>query len=173
LSCGHAVDPNSLTAWCRSLIDDGKFELFCPALVDGSKKCLAKWQYNEVRRLALLNDSELEYFEKKLSENSAKCYVEFKECPQCKSFVERLDLKNLRVVCLICKIKTKKNYEFCWQCEREWTGVSRTTASDTCGREGCVNKDLDILAQCKMIKLSDVTDLAPVPSIRACPTCGN
>ena len=24
MSCGHAVDPNTLTAWCRSLLDDAK-----------------------------------------------------------------------------------------------------------------------------------------------------
>jgi hypothetical protein len=173
MQCNHTADANSLTAWCRSLIQDGKFEFFCPVKEDGSRECGAKWDYHEIRRFALLTDSEMEYFEKKLSENAAHNYAEIKQCLNCNSFVERQDLNNLRVVCLICKMKTKNNYEFCWQCEREWTGVSRTTASDTCGREGCVNKDLDILAQCKMIKLSDVTELEQVPSIRACPTCGN
>jgi len=156
LSCGHAVDPNSLTAWCKSLIDDGKIEFFCPAIVDVNKnlKCNKKWNYDEVKRIALLNELESEYFEKKLSENSLKTYVDFKQCPNCSSFVERLDANNLRVKCTLCSRLLKKSYEFCWQCEREWT-VPIATANLTCGRENCLHqKDLVILANCKFIKLS-------------------
>ena len=174
LSCGHAVDPNSLTAWCKSLIDDGKVEFICPAIVDANKnrKCNKKWNYDEVKRIALLNELETEYFEKKLSENSLKTYVDFKQCPNCSSFVERLDANNLRVKCTLCSRLLKKSYEFCWQCEREWT-VPIATANLTCGRENCLHqKDLVILANCKFIKLSSCSSLPDMPSIRACPTCG-
>jgi len=174
LSCGHAVDPNSLTAWCKSLIDDGKVEFICPAIVDAIKnrKCNKKWNYDEVKRIALLNELETEYFEKKLSENSLKTYVDVKQCPNCSSFVERLDPNNLRVKCTLCSRLLKKSYKFCWQCEREWT-VPITTAKLTCGRENCVyQKDLVILSNCKFIKLSNCSSLPEMPSIRACPTCG-
>ena len=171
LSCGHAVDPNSLTAYCRSLIDQGHFKLVCPGLVDGNKKCNKKLEYTEIRKLALLNDSEMDFFERKLSELAAAEFVDFKECPKCRSFVEREDLTNLRVYCNICKGIGKKTYEFCWQCEKEWT-VPKIKASDTCGRDKCENQDLAALRQAIYINLNDVDNLQPVPSIRSCPTCG-
>jgi len=175
LSCGHAVDPNSLTSWCKSLIDDGKVEFFCPAITDSTtnKRCNKKWNYDEVKRIALLNELETEYFEKKLSVNSLKTHVDLKQCPNCNSFVERLNLNNLRVKCTLCSKLLKKSYEFCWQCEREWTNPTSVTADTTCGRENCFyQKDLFILSNCKFIKLSRCTNLPDIPSIRACPTCG-
>lgn len=175
LSCGHAVDPNSLTSWCKSLIDEGKLEFFCPAIVDQhtNKRCNKKWTYDEVKRKALLNELETEYFEKSLSENSLKNFVDFKQCPRCKSFIERLNLNNLRVKCTLCTKMSRRTYEFCWQCEREWINPSSVTADTTCGRENCFyQKDLFILSNCKFIKLSRCTNLPDIPSIRACPTCG-
>lgn len=162
-----------MTAWCRSLIDDGKFEFFCPAITDDAKhtQCKKPWKYEEVRKVALLNQTEIDYFEKKLSENAANVLLEFKECPKCKTFVERLDSKNLRVKCIICGVTSKKTFEFCWQCEREWT-VSVSTAHDTCGRDGCQNDELKSLLECHKIKLAAVIGLPEIPSIRACPTCG-
>jgi len=162
-----------LTAWCRSLIDDGKFEFFCPAIINdkNNQQCKQKWTYIEVRKVALLNQDEIDYFEKKMSENAANFLIEFKECPKCKTFVERLDLKNLRVRCVICEHKDKKVFEFCWQCDREWT-VPISTAHDTCGRDGCQNSELKALMQCHKIKLAAVVGLPEIPSMRACPTCG-
>ena len=174
LSCGHAVDPNSLTTWCRKLIDDGKLDFYCPAIINEStnKKCDKKWGYSEIKKIALLSEAEMEYFERKISENAARTFVDYKECPNCKSFVERIDLKNLRVVCRMCQAFHSKKYEFCWQCEREWT-VQISTASDTCGRENCTNPILQLLKECNFIKLSECHAGFPdIPSIRACPTCG-
>ena len=173
LSCGHAVDPNSLTGWCRSLIDDGKYEFYCPAIIDGKfKKCNKNWPYTEIRRLALLNEAETTNFEKKLSENAATSFVDYKECPNCRSFVERKEFDNLRVVCTVCPLLKKKTFEFCWQCDKEWT-VPIRKAADTCGRENCVNKALQVLADCKLIKLESCENEMPfIPSIRACITCG-
>ena len=174
LSCGHAVEPNSLTTWCRKLIDDGKLDFYCPAIINEStnKKCDKKWGYSEIKKIALLSEAEMEYFERKISENAARTFVDYKECPNCKSFVERIDLKNLRVVCRMCQAFHSKKYEFCWQCEREWT-VQISTASDTCGRENCTNSILQLLKECNFIKLSECHAGFPdIPSIRACPTCG-
>ncbi len=36
MTCGHAVDPNTLTAWCRSLLDKHEWELYCPAILSNS-----------------------------------------------------------------------------------------------------------------------------------------
>ena len=42
LSCGHFVDPNSLTSWCKNLVNDGYFEFHCPAIVSRFEKCNKK-----------------------------------------------------------------------------------------------------------------------------------
>ena len=171
LSCGHAVDPNSLTAYCRSLIDQGNFKLTCPALVEGTKKCNKRWEYIEIRKIALLNESEIDFFERKLSELAAEEFVDYKECPNCRSFVEREDLTNLRVVCTMCRGLLEQTFEFCWQCQEEWT-VRSQKASDTCGRGGCENQDLATLRKSIKVNLDHVRNLGLVPSIRACPACG-
>ncbi len=60
MSCKHAVDPNSLTTYCRSIVDGGQLEMRCPAIMDTStnKQCEKLWEYTEIRKIALLNDAE-------------------------------------------------------------------------------------------------------------------
>ncbi|XP_077009519.1 putative E3 ubiquitin-protein ligase ariadne-2 [Tamandua tetradactyla] len=168
MTCGHGVDPGSLTAWCRSLIDQGHFKLHCPADVAGGK-CGAEWSYPEVRRSAVLGDEEQVEFEKKLALIAARLYCDFKECPSCKSLVERKDLSHLRVWCTICTSSQKRTYEFCWQCLRTWKGQG--TPSDHCANEGCVDPNLQVLANCGTKDLPG-SEIRGCPSTRACPTCG-
>lgn len=137
LSCSHAVDPNSLTNWCKSLLDDGKIEFHCPVVLDSNHSvCNKKWDYEEVKRIALLNELETEYFEKKLSENSAKVFFDFKQCPNCRSFIERHNGQKLKVKCILCRKLFNKKFQFCWQCEREWLNPAMNSAT-SCGRENC------------------------------------
>ncbi len=170
LSCGHVVDPSSLTSWCKSLLNDGHYEFHCPAIVNGSLEiCNKKWPYSEVRKLALLNKTEKNYFEIKLSENSAGRTCEYKKCPKCQTFVERLNTNYLKTDCSACLVLTKQKFEFCWQCEQKWDVSTTNQKRDTCGRVNCINKNLQILAECKLIQLKNI---AQIPSIRACITCG-
>uniref|UniRef100_UPI00398ECA8F E3 ubiquitin-protein ligase DDB_G0292642-like n=1 Tax=Pristiophorus japonicus TaxID=55135 RepID=UPI00398ECA8F len=170
MSCGHAVDPNSLTGWCRSLIDQGHFTFHCPAEKEGTKeKCNKLWPYVEVRRHALLTDEEQQYFEEKVATLAAAKYCEYKWCPGCKSCVERKNLTNLSVRCSICMAEKGKCYEFCWQCMKEWKG--RAPRSDRCDNEGCTNLQLDTLKNCDT-KVIDYSKIQSCPKIRACPTCG-
>ncbi|XP_078065221.1 E3 ubiquitin-protein ligase DDB_G0292642-like [Mustelus asterias] len=169
MSCGHAVDPNSLTLWCRSLIDQSHFTFHCPAEKEGTKeKCNKQWSYVEVRRHALLTDEEQMYFEEKVATLAAAKYCEYKWCPECKSCIERKDLTNLSVRCTICTTEKRKSYEFCWQCMKEWKG--RAPRSDRCDNEDCTNIQLETLINCgtKILEYSNIT----CPKIRACPTCG-
>lgn len=171
MSCGHAVDPNSLTGWCRSLLDQGQYTFSCPALKDGSTESCGKlWPYQEVRRLAVLTDEEQQTFEEKVASLAAAKYCEFKTCPGCKTYVERSDLANLNVRCTICTAKKAKAYEFCWQCMNEWKGLG--PRSDRCDNEGCANEQLKALQNCPLISLPE-TNIKNCPSMRACPTCGN
>ncbi|XP_038672780.1 uncharacterized protein LOC119976365 isoform X2 [Scyliorhinus canicula] len=79
MSCGHAVDPKSLTAWCRSLMDQNHFTFHCPAAKENNtQKCNKIWSYLEVRRHALLDDEEQQYFEERVSTLAAAKYCEYK-----------------------------------------------------------------------------------------------
>lgn len=167
MSCGHAVDANSLTAWCRSLIDRKEYEFHCPAIIDSeNKQCKEVWPYEEVRRAALFNEAEQKYFESRMSEYAALRFCDMKECPGCRSFLERRDLDNLRVHCPICTKKKERNYDFCWQCNREWSGP--TTSSEKCGYAKCEHPDLPSIRDAPMITINE----KQVPNRRACPTCG-
>ncbi|KAK5858706.1 hypothetical protein PBY51_002827 [Eleginops maclovinus] len=98
MSCGHAVTPQSLTGWCRSLLDQGQYKFKCPALEDGTlQKCDEEWPYQEVRRLAVLTVEEMAYFEENMARLAATEYCEFKTCPGCETYVEREDQSNLSV----------------------------------------------------------------------------
>ncbi|KAG7462165.1 hypothetical protein MATL_G00199540 [Megalops atlanticus] len=171
MSCGHAVTPQSLTAWCRSLLDQGQHRFYCPALKEGTtQKCEAEWTYQEVRKLALLNTQEQQYFEETLAALAAAEYCEFKSCPGCSTCVEREDLCNLCVHCTICTAETGRVYEFCWQCLSQWKGPG--PRSDRCDNDGCTNKELELLRKCPTTALPQVPGVTECPSIRACPTCG-
>nr|XP_020480242.1 E3 ubiquitin-protein ligase RNF19A-like [Monopterus albus]XP_020480243.1 E3 ubiquitin-protein ligase RNF19A-like [Monopterus albus] len=170
MSCGHAVTPESLTSWCRSLLKQGKYEFRCPALVDGTKQCNELWPYKEVRRLADLSVEEMEEFEESMARLAAADYCEIKPCPRCRTNVERKNLSNLCVQCTICTADKKKAYQFCWQCLKRWKGPG--PRSDRCNNNGCNNKDLELLRNCKDTTLPQVQGVDRCPSIRACPTCG-
>lgn len=175
MSCGHAVKPQSLTGWCRSLMDQGQYEFFCPAPVNGTnEKCNKEWPYTEIRKLALLTDEEQADFEETLPRLAAARYCEYKSCPGCQSFVERGDLTNLCVRCAVCAAKKGAMFEFCWQCLGIWKG--RAPRSDRCENEGCANPDVEKLAACKTITLTQVKtpsgEAVQCPSLRSCPTCG-
>uniref|UniRef100_A0A8C4ZXP2 RING-type domain-containing protein n=1 Tax=Gadus morhua TaxID=8049 RepID=A0A8C4ZXP2_GADMO len=170
MSCGHAVTPQSLTGWCRSLLDQGQYTFNCPALAVGTVPCGAVWDYTEVRRLALLTEEEMLDFEMTLGRLAAAQFCDFKACPGCKTYVERQALDNLCFDCTICEESNKLTMQFCWQCLRPWKG--RAPRSDRCDNDDCSDKVLELLQGCGTMTLSQVPGVGPYPSVRACPTCG-
>uniref|UniRef100_A0A3Q4G1B5 RING-type domain-containing protein n=1 Tax=Neolamprologus brichardi TaxID=32507 RepID=A0A3Q4G1B5_NEOBR len=173
MSCGHAVTPESLTRWCRSLLDEGNYKFRCPALVEGTKQCNKEWSYQEVRRLADLTVEEMQHFEESMARLALADHFEVQPCPQCKTDVERKDLEdltNLNVQCTICTADKKKVCQFCWQCLKPWKGSA--PRSGHCDNDGCINHDLELLKNCKPTALPQVQGVDAYPSIRACPTCG-
>ncbi|XP_049922554.1 E3 ubiquitin-protein ligase RNF19A-like [Epinephelus moara] len=170
MSCGHAVTPESLTLWCLHQLDEGKYNFRCPAVVEGTKLCNKPWSYQEVRRLADLSVEEMKHFEETMALLAAVEHCKMQPCPKCKTNVERKDLSNLCVCCIICTADQKKTYHFCWQCQREWKGPG--PRSDRCDNDGCINRDLQLLQTCRTISLPSVTGVTACPSVRACPTCG-
>ncbi|KAK5858704.1 hypothetical protein PBY51_002825 [Eleginops maclovinus] len=162
MSCGHAVTPMSLTLWCRCLLDRGEYKFVC-----GQTDCDVEWSFEEVCKMALLTEDQIEYFEKTVFSNASKDYLDVKSCPGCSSRVLRSDLHDLCVQCPVCTANKGEAYNFCWQCLKKWRGPRL----DRCGRRDCQNP-LAILRTCPDIIFEDVEGVNGCPSIRACPTCG-
>ncbi|XP_059845575.1 uncharacterized protein DDB_G0292642-like isoform X2 [Hypanus sabinus] len=170
MSCGHTVDPISLTEWCRSRISQGHFKFYCPAIIDGiNKGCGKEWSYMEVCRHALLSVEERQDFEEKLATLAASSYYEYKQCPRCGSNVGRKDEMNVSVTCSVCTAIDGIPFEFCWQCMKKWKGPA--PRSDKCDNEGCINEQLKCLKNCDTKTLPD-SNVQNCPILRACPTCG-
>lgn len=166
MPCGHAISPESLTAYCRSLLTAGKFQFYCPYIdQDNATYCGQPWEYFIIRRLAVLTDDEKKEFETKMSQNYMRKSAGIQECPQCSVFCMRINPKDRRVVCLACSKGTR--YEFCWYCLGDW----KTFGTTSCGNTACEGEDprLKIL---KKAKLKEIVGLKGCPSIRACPNCG-
>ncbi|KAH3702699.1 hypothetical protein DPMN_077725 [Dreissena polymorpha] len=158
--------PESLTDFCKSKLAGGAFEFRCT--YKGSTRetfCNAKWDFPTVKRMALLTDTEITYFETKINDNYRKaCGI--KECPKCTSFCSRQRNTDQRVKCPVCSRKDRKNYEFCWFCMNVW----RTNGVNQCGNSECSGQDtrLNILKTCEIKEVIGVK----CPKIRACPQCG-
>ncbi|XP_077978805.1 uncharacterized protein LOC144434221 [Glandiceps talaboti] len=169
MPCGHAIGPESLTAYCASLLTAGKYRFLCPYISpDGNEFCQKEWEYVDVRRLAVLSPGEKKRFETSIATNYLRKAQGIQECPQCKTLCERVDKKNHRVVCIICHKQKGTMFEFCWYCLHEW----KTKGSITqCGNTVCSGKDprLKILQECPKKNIVGVDDC---PSRRACPGCG-
>ncbi|XP_031557708.1 E3 ubiquitin-protein ligase arih1-like [Actinia tenebrosa] len=168
MPCGHAITPESLTSYCRSLLDTGKSRFLCPYLSPDEPPvyCGKEWDYITVRRLAVLTSDEKKEFESKISENFLMKSAGIQECPRCMSMAERPE-KKVRVVCPLCTLRRGTNFEFCWNCLREW----KTTGTKKCGNEDCSGEDprLKILRECKK---KTVIGVENCPAIRACVKCG-
>lgn len=160
LSCGHACDPNSLTGWCESILNDGRTNFTCPV-----KDCNQEWSYDEVRRVALLTQDERLDFETKLYNNFANSGC-IKPCPKCEKFILREDSNN-KIQCLNCSNK-RQIFHFCWQCEQKWLDMGSNVR---CGNNVCHSYEEEALKNCEFIYLASCPKLGKIPSVRACPSC--
>lgn len=79
MPCGHAIGAESLTVYCRSLLDKGEFEFRCPYVPPAEQdetqatqqrtKCDEIWPLYLVRQCAVLTDSEYMEFHAKVVAN--------------------------------------------------------------------------------------------------------
>ncbi|CAG8620161.1 11216_t:CDS:2, partial [Dentiscutata heterogama] len=147
MPCGHAIGPESLTAFCRSLVSEGKFQFFCPYInPTNDVRCRAEWQYIDIRRIGLLTDDERQYFESKISENYSLRALGVQECPQKPGAGE---------------------FAFCWYCVHE----VKSFDGYRCNNNQCGGID-PRLAILKNATLKEVSKIPGIPSCRACPKCG-
>lgn len=172
LPCGHTAAPSSLFQWCCTCLERGKTNFYCPALNEEGECCEKELKLDLIQNAAMNTEEgfkRLRDFEEKLATIAAKQCCQYKECPGCKSLVDRRDKNNMRVFCIICKAKKESSYEFCWQCLRPWKGGGKSSVG--CANKECKDHILEILQKCKVIDLPH-SDIKGCPSIRACPTCG-
>ncbi|ESP01086.1 hypothetical protein LOTGIDRAFT_139990, partial [Lottia gigantea] len=165
MPCGHAIGPDSLTAYCRSLLWAGKYEFRCPH-VDPTY-CGRLWEFYTIKKLAVLTKEEKKEFETKLAENYLFKGVKIQECPRCHSYCERKDSKSVRVICPICTRQKEELYEFCWFCLKTWL----TNTTHDCGNHGCSGEDPRIRLLRNAPKKS-IVEVPNCPSVRSCPKCG-
>ena len=168
MPCGHAIGPESLTAYCRSLLSAGKYQFLCPYVsTDGKLRCNKEWSYIEVRRFGVLNKIEQKDFETRITENYLRKAQGIQECPGCNSLCMRKNPKDKRLICILCTKDEGKHFEFCWNCLHEW----KLGGTDKCGNEECDGEDprLKILREAPQKKVVGVN----TPSTRACPSCGS
>ena len=168
MPCGHAISPESLTMYCRSLLTAGKFIFLCPYVDpnDATIRCNKEWSYIEVRRFGVLTADEQKEFETKISENYLKKAMGIQECPGCQTLCERMNPKDKRLICRICTKEKGRRFDFCWHCLHEW----KDSGTTKCGNEECSNEDhrLRILREAQEKYVVGVK----TPGCRACPHCG-
>ncbi len=165
MPCGHGITPESLTAYCRSLLSAGKFQFICP-YINGNTRCNKEWTYIIVRRMGVLSKDERTIFETLISENYLKRAMGIQECPGCRTLCERMEKKDKRLICRVCTKDKGRRFDFCWTCLHEW----KSSGVDKCGNEECDGEDPRIrtLRECDDKSVVGVS----TPSIRACPKCG-
>ena len=168
MPCGHAISPESLTTYCRSLLTAGKFIFLCPYVdpANATVHCNKEWSYIEIRRFGVLTTEEQREFETKISENYLKKAMGIQECPGCQTLCERMDPKDKCLICRICTKEKGRRFEFCWHCLHEW----KDSGTTKCGNEECSNEDhrLRILREAAERYVVGVK----TPCRRACPSCG-
>jgi len=170
MPCGHGITPESLTAYIRSLVTEGKFQFFCPYVDknDSNIRCRVEWDYLDIRALALLTDDECSFFETKIAENYALRAIGIQQCPRCESYCERVNKTITNVICLACTGKPGAcQFAFCWYCCHEVSAAHAYACKNAdCGG---IEPRLAILAKAP---LKAVHSIKNVPSRRACPNCG-
>ncbi|CAG2192967.1 unnamed protein product [Mytilus edulis] len=156
--------PESLTDFCRHLLSNGKYEFRCP--YTEPSYCGRIWEFAIIKKLAVLTIDEKEEFETKLALNFLKKSLGIRQCPECKSYCERMNQKDVRVICRLCSRKLGGRFEFCWSCLRKWS----TSGTAKCGNSNCSGEDSrkKILTDCPEKVVVGVS----CPAIRACPKCG-
>ena len=166
MPCGHVISTESMTMFLRSLISGRKYVILCPGYDKHGKSCGTEWDYNLCKRVGMLSNLEMQEFEKGFAIIYISQKLDYKNCPVCKTFVEKPPtLNHNRVSCSVCA-KNGKALDFCWLCLQTW----KNSKNEHCGNVSCgCKKDMVvILKNCPSIKIYEAEG---VPSIRACPEC--
>ncbi|XP_006014427.1 uncharacterized protein LOC102366774 [Latimeria chalumnae] len=153
------VEATGLKTWWEKTLEKGHFTFNCP-------KCTKEWAWQEMRELTWITQGEMPWFEHKIEQLTKGRHDDYKKCPECCLYVQRIDSENLCVPCLPCSKKKKKVYKFCWACLREWQGDA--PRMDCCDNPLCTATAT--LLSCPVIAEGH-GQLSGCPTFRACPNC--
>nr|XP_014352566.1 PREDICTED: uncharacterized protein LOC106706315 isoform X1 [Latimeria chalumnae] len=161
-SCAHFVNPVALRQWVTwALQEQAIYKFFCP-------RCRRHWLWQEVRKLALLNEHDRNTLEQKIIEVTETLFdPPHRKCPRCGRLVERFELTNLCTPCLVCSERTARVYRFCWACLKDWSGPS--PRNDSCASPLCASQAA--LLSCLLVTAALDSEVNGCPSLRACPNC--
>lgn len=157
MSCGHAINPDTLYSCCWSQLTSMAQTFRCPGM-DETQQCDFEWEFIEVVTKARLSDDEQILFETRINSNWNNKSLGVRECPFCQNVCERQDPRNPGVRCLYCKNAGKEQFEFCWFCLLPWNG------NHSCSKDAARM----LLKSCKR---KEIIGLNGCPSVRACPKC--
>ncbi|RUP47868.1 LOW QUALITY PROTEIN: hypothetical protein BC936DRAFT_145248 [Jimgerdemannia flammicorona] len=158
MPCGHAIGPESLTAYCRSILEAGGFKFICPHIGDlPSDRCNAEWEYHDVCKLGQLSKDDREMFETMINNNYMSLVKGMQKCPKCQSYCDRSDKNTHVVVCSICTNQSGAVFAFCWKC------LCQASATYKCTNPDCRGNDP------KLAILRTARSAQSTPSLRAAP----
>ena len=150
--------------FCSDTLTKGKSIFICP-----DPECDVNWDYFVVRRVASVSTSgsELEEFDRLVSENYFQRDIAMQKCPVCMTWCSREDASNNCVICPVCRPTSGQGSMFCWCCLGNWKSE---LMGKKCGNSNCdgVDKRIGILSDCPDKLILDRWS----PSIRGCPKCG-
>ena len=154
MPCSHAIHPTSLVQMCEELIGSKSWELRCP-----EKDCNILWSMAYIQKCGLsaefFTSVSKNAFANFCKHNSA---VDFRQCPGCRSFCERINKSDKIVRCGICSKRSGKAYDFCWRCSNPYLSGHK-----------CFAERVQILASAPLTTMEYSSVVCP--SMRACPNC--
>ena len=125
--------------------------------------CNSEWSIRVVKEYGAMSDDESCIFQECLSTNYLRNGDNFRQCPGCEIYCERIDKNNSRVRCHFC-CKSRKFGDFCWHCQKPWTSKGNTDRCNNCN-------DDEIIKELKKAPEKDIIGVK-CPSQRLCPVCG-
>jgi hypothetical protein len=164
MSCGHAIDPNNLFNYMYYCVLKGLYEIKCPYIdpVDPNNRCSQIWSYQELRKMALLNSDEKDFFEIQMSENKIRAVEDISECKKCHYHIKRHPTTT-RIICQSCLIDDIQPDIFCFVCKQPWQRRRKIQCSNSdCGKS--------IAMKLKGVAKKIICGES-VKSIQACPKC--
>lgn len=164
MSCGHSIDPNNLYSYLFHEVINGEWQIKCPFVskVNPHDRCGKLWGYEELRKMAMLNNHEKDFFEIHMSRNHIDSLKDVQECEKCSYYVKKLGFTK-RIICQSCLADGKPPEVTCFNCKKEWKNIRK----NKCDNELCEAK-LKCFIQ-EMPKKLIIGNL--VDQIQECPNC--
>ena len=164
--CCVCAGSDSLTSWCRSILNDSGHQFLCPL-------CKQEWSYSLIRQVASLTESDLEYFDVQITTNRLQSAPGFQRCPGCMIWCYREVTNtaiNERAQCPVCTVaRYGVAYHFCWQCLQDWKGP---IDGMYCGNGTCILGSDPRIQYLASRPSKTIGKVPGCPTVRGCPKCG-